>query len=52
MIPDSEHAFYAWLIVISAVCAVTLIGAAIDRFYLKRRLGIVTHKRITHGTKH
>ncbi len=51
MEPHAEHAFYAWLIVISAVCVVTLIGAAIDRFYLNRRLrphGVVvapTHKK-------
>lgn len=38
MVPEHEHAFYAWLIVIGAVCVVTLIGAAIDRYYLKRRL--------------
>ena len=38
MQPDHEHAFYAWLIVIAAVCIVTLVGALLDRFYLNRRL--------------
>lgn len=38
MTPDSEHAFYAWLIVIGAVCVVTIIGALIDRFFLNRRM--------------
>lgn len=37
MIPSHEHAFYAWLIVIGAVCCVTIIGALIDRLYLNRR---------------
>ena len=37
MITHDENAFYAWLIIIGAVCVTVLIGAAIDRFYLKRR---------------
>ena len=37
MITQDENAFYAWLIIIGAVCVTVLIGAAIDRFYLKRR---------------
>lgn len=39
MEPHSEHAFYAWLIIIGAVCVAILIGAIIDRFFLNRRLG-------------
>lgn len=38
MAPNNEHAFYAWLIVIGAVCIVTVVGAVIDRFFLNRRL--------------
>lgn len=39
MVPQSEHAFYAWLIIIGAVCAATFIGALIDRVFLNRRIG-------------
>ena len=41
MYPPLEHAFYLWLIIIGAVCVTTLIGAAIDRFFLNRRLRAV-----------
>lgn len=39
MEPGNEHAFYAWLIIIGAVCIAILIGAMVDRFFLNRRLG-------------
>lgn len=41
MYPPHEHAFYLWLIIIGAVCVTTIIGAAIDRYYLNRRLRAV-----------
>lgn len=41
MYPPHEHAFYLWLIIIGAVCVTTIIGAAIDRYYLNRRLRTV-----------
>lgn len=39
MEPGNEHAFYAWLIIIGAVCIAIFIGAMVDRFFLNRRLG-------------
>ncbi len=48
MTPHSEQAFYAWLIVIGAVCLVMLAGALIDRFFLNRRIRrqeIMTRRR-------
>ncbi len=41
MYPPHEHAFYLWLIIIGAVCVTTIIGAAIDRYFLNRRLRAV-----------
>jgi hypothetical protein len=38
MQPYSEHQIIGWLIIIGAVCLTILIGAAIDRLYLNRRL--------------
>lgn len=38
MYPPHEHAFYAWLIIIAAVCIAIIIGALIDRFILKRQI--------------
>lgn len=38
MYPPHEHAFYAWLIIIAAVCLAIIIGALIDRFILKRQI--------------
>ena len=45
MEPSNEHAFYAWLIIIAAVCIVVLIGAAIDRYFLNRRLKRLTARQ-------
>lgn len=38
MYPPHEHAFYAWLIIISAVCIAIIIGAVVDRFIMGRHI--------------
>lgn len=45
MEPHSEHTFYAWLIIIGAVCVITIIGALIDRFFLNRRIAALERQR-------
>lgn len=39
MIPQNEHTFLAWFIIIGAVCIATLLGALINRVIINRSMG-------------
>ena len=44
MFPQTEHSFYAWLIIIGSVCLAIIIAAAIDRVLINRRLKILAQR--------
>ncbi len=44
MLPVYDHSLFAWLLIIGAVCLTIAIGAAIDRYFINRRIKVVARR--------